>query len=130
MITRILAAFWREIAIGGLVLIMWGSYSLYFSPKIENLELKLELQKAKTEQCEAAFETQSKEILEEAKNSREATEAAFASLTEMLENLEQGGQDQVDDILDEDVPSTEACEELNEYLVDMVKNLQWENGNE
>lgn len=118
--------FWRESVIGVLLLVMLGAYNLYYEPKIERLELEVQVQEALREQCRSNFENQTKQILEQSRQVTETTERYFSELSKTLQDIRGRDDSDIDDILDADVPSNiEECIELNEYLIDMVDNLRW-----
>jgi len=118
---------WRELTIVALASVIWLGHSIYYQPKVQNLELQVELEKAKTEQCQSNFEYQSNKILEQSKESKKIIEDRFSEIQEYFDKLDEQEQQDIEDIIDVNVPdASESCEELNDYLIEMTQRLRWE----
>ena len=123
IIAGFIRSFWREILIVSLLVGGWLGHSLYYEPKIENLQLRLSIAEANVEQCQASFKDQTDKILEESEETKKVVTERFDRLEDILDNLRGSEQEQIQDILNDEVP--ESCEELNQYLLDMVERLGW-----
>lgn len=123
VVAGFLRAFWREILIVALLSSLWVAHEFVYTPKIENLQLQLEVEKGKLSQCEQTLASQSERIIEESENTTRIVTEGFTRLEQLLNDLKEEEKQQIDDILDQDVP--ESCDELNEFLIDMVERLRW-----
>lgn len=123
VIAGFLRAFWREISIVGLLSGFWLFFQFIHSPQIENLNLKLQIAEANLSQCERAFTNQSERIIEESENTAKIVIERFDRLELILSKLSDEEDEQIKDILDQEVP--DSCEELNDFLIDMVDRLGW-----
>jgi hypothetical protein len=121
---NILAVFWRELAIGGLLLVLWGAHNLYYSPTITNLELRLELTQKELDKLNDVFLEQSNKILENSENTKQIVERGFTELDESLRNITKEQEIQIRDLLAIDIP--EECDDINEFLIEVVDQLRWE----
>jgi hypothetical protein len=123
IVAGFLRAFWREALILALAVALWGTHEFYYSPKIENLSLQLEVERGKLSQCQTAFNNQSNKLIEESENTNKLVTEGFERLEQILNDLSDKEQQQIDDIINQPVP--ESCDELNQFLIDMVERLRW-----
>lgn len=123
---RILLILWREVIIVTLLSAWWLAHTYYYAPKIDNLTLKLELEKRDSEQCKIALDRQSDKILKESEETRKLVEYYFGEFDASLNEFLERERDQIKDIEDVEIPDVgEECNGLNDYLMDMIEKLKW-----
>lgn len=123
VVAGFLRAFWREILIISLLSSLWIAHEYVYTPKIENLELRLAVEEGKLSQCQQAFTDQSDKIIEESEETKRIVSEGFSRLEEILENMQSEEKQQIIDIISEEVP--ESCDDLNLFLIEMVERLRW-----
>lgn len=118
-----LRAYWRESIIAAMTVFILGSNKLYYSPKIRNLTVEVREHKVKLAAIQSAFDHQSNTILQEVKRTNEITEIAMENLNSTLDSLGREESAILDAIMNISFPEMEGCEDINEYMINMVKYL-------
>lgn len=116
-----LKAAWKPLALGitGIAL----AHFVWYGPRIDNLNLKLELEKSKTARLEKVIENQNTAIEVAAKDSEEAFDKFLEDIRDSIEKRDDTTADIIEKIIEEGKP--ESCSEAATYLIEQRKNLQW-----
>lgn len=120
-ILAIVKQFWRELAIVGLFLFIWGANEFY----VEKIKLERDLAVSKKEQIEKVLNDQSQKILDAAEETKQIVQTEFSELDSRLDALSDEQKQQLEDLIDLEIP--EGCgEELNEFLINVAEQeLRW-----
>jgi hypothetical protein len=115
---------WKPLAlgIGGIAL----AHFIWYGPRIDNLKLKLELEREQTERLEQVIESQNAAIESASTDSQEAFDNALEEIRNSIEERDNDTQDIIERIIEEGKPET--CSEVAAYLAEQRKNLQWDEG--
>jgi len=117
---------WKPLAlmIGGIIL----AHIIYYGPKIDNKNLKLELQKQEVFRMESIIKDQNEKIQKASEQSRREFDTILEDLRKNLSDRNRVSEETLQRILDSATP--ESCLEINTFLLEQIGNLQWGAENE
>lgn len=123
---QFLGATWRywAPALGAVVLL----HMTWYAPRIDNLKLRLEVQKQEISRMESVIESQNTAIENASTKSQEAFNTIITDLKKTLDKDRRDTSRMIRDIISSGVP--EGCTESAEYLLEQINNLQWSSDNE
>lgn len=104
------------------------AHMVYYGSKIDNLELKVELQKQQVERLTNVIKDQNQKIQDASETSKREFKNILEGLRDDLKNSQSESARAIRRILETAVPQT--CTETNAYLLEQLENLKWENSNE
>ena len=117
-----LKAAWKPLAL--MAAGVFIAHMMWYGPRIDNLKLKLELEKEEVSRLESTIESQNKAI----ENASNVSQKTFNDMLEQLSNVinrdNEQTQDLIDKIIEAGVP--EGCLDSVRFMVDQTENLQWE----
>lgn len=95
----------------------------WYSPRMDNLELRIELNKKEVSRLENVIESQNTAI----KNASEVSQSVFNDMLGRLETTLEEDRSETDDMLRRIIETgmPVGCNASTEYLIEQVNNLKW-----
>lgn len=121
---NLLKVVWKPlvIGVGGIAI----AHAVYYGPKIENKNLRIELKNQEVIRLTEMVKDQNAEIQDASDRSMKEFGEMLDALREDLDKRESKSEETIKRILDSVTP--ENCTELTNFLIEQVDNLQWEDG--
>ena len=117
----ILKVTWPLVLAAGIA--MGGAHHFYYSPRLENLELRLEQSVLEHDICKQTVKDQSESINNLSETSKEVSREFLEKLDNAIDRMTSENRKVIESILNAGVP--EGCEESRQYLIRMIDQLQW-----
>jgi len=116
----ILLTFWREAAIGGLLLFIVLANQFY----VNSIKLERDVAEANLSLTEYILESQSDKILQASEDTQNIVRDNMERLDTRLDRLTRDQRKQIEDLLKIEIP-VECGEEFNQFLIDRAHELGW-----
>lgn len=117
---KILAVFWRELTIAGLLLFMVLANKFY----VNTIKLERDMAELQAEIMKERLDNQSAQILKESEKTRREVLEGLSLLDTRLAEMNRDQKALIEDLLKLEIP-VECGEDFNRFLIDMVDQLRW-----
>jgi hypothetical protein len=112
---------WKPMLIGAVGIA--AAHFIWYGPRIDNLKLKLELEKQQTSRLESVIESQNTAIENASRKSKEEFDEIIDRIEDTISERDSNTRDIIERIIEEGRP--EGCTESTLYLLEQIENLQW-----